>query len=90
LGHYHIPPVPSTLAFVDAAPLDLLMTGRRAVVEIVGYPDGQFRLVSSRVDGPPRHRSITQTGVLMFRDGNEAKDALDLLVDRISTAARHS
>lgn len=85
--HFHRPPVPSTIELVEAAPFERLKTGTRAVVEIVGYPEGQMRLTVSEITGPPRSRQIRQGRFLMFRDANEAKDALDLLVDRVDEAA---
>jgi hypothetical protein len=87
LTHFHRPPVPSTKGLVDKAPIEKLKTGTRAVVEIVAYPDGQFRLSTSRIHGPPGKRSIVQGGFLMFQDADETKDALDLLVDRLTTIA---
>ena len=85
--HFHRPPVPSTGRFIAEAPLERLDTGLRGVVEIVGYPDGQFRLVTSTVDGARGSRRIVQSGVLMFVDADEAKDALDALTDRIAAEA---
>ena len=85
--HFHNPPVESTHRFVQSAPLAKLETGTRAVLEVVAYPDGQFRLVTSVVEGQPGQRTIRQHDVLMFRDANETKDALDLLVDRLDDVA---
>lgn len=86
--HFHRPPVDSTLKLIAEAPMEKLETGTRTVVEIVGYPDGQFRLVTSEISGPAGARQVRQRGVLMFVDGNEAKDALDALVDRLDETAR--
>jgi hypothetical protein len=72
---------------VESAPLAKLETGTRVVVEVVGYPDGQFRIVTSVVEGHAGQRTIRQHDVLMFRDSDEAKDALDLLVDRLGEAS---
>lgn len=85
--HFKRPPVPSTEKLVAEAPLDRLETGVRAVVEIVAYPDGQFRLVTSQVEGGRGSRRIVQAGFLMFIDVDEAKDALDALADRVAAAA---
>lgn len=87
MTHFHRPPVPSTVALVDAAPVETLKTGTRAVVEVVAYPEGQFRLTTSRIHGPAGKRSIVQGGFLMFQDADETKDALDLLVDRLARIA---
>jgi hypothetical protein len=86
--HFRRPPVSSTKRFVADAPLERLETGTRTVVEIVGYPDGHVRLVASMVEGPRNARRIVQGPFLMFLDSNEAKDALDAIVDRVDAAAR--
>ena len=83
--HFKRPPVGSTIGLVDRAPVEKIKTGQRAVVEVVGYPDGQFRLSTSTIVGPPGSRQIKQAETLMFNDADEAKDALDLLLDRIDT-----
>ena len=88
--HFHIPPVASTVRLVNDAPLERLDTGTRTTVEIVGYPKGQFRLVTSVIEGPRSRRTIRQHDFLMFRDADELKDALDLLVDRVSVASATS
>jgi hypothetical protein len=85
--HFRRPPVPSTEKLIREAPVDRLETGLRAVVEIVGYPDGQFRLVTARIEGSKGARRIVQGGFLMFIDVDEAKDALDALADRVAAAA---
>jgi hypothetical protein len=85
--HFHIAPVPSTVALVEQAPIEKVRTGYRAVVEITGYADGQMSLVTSRIEGSRGSRSIVQAGNLMFRDADETKDALDLLADRVSAVA---
>lgn len=87
MTHFRRPPVPSTIALVETAPVERLETGTRAVVEVVAYPDGQCRVTTSRVHGAPGKRSIVQSGFLMFEDADEAKDALDLLVDRLARIA---
>ena len=85
--HFHIPPVQSTLDLVEGAPIELVRTGWKVVVEITGYPDGHFNLALSQVEGGPKARSLRQVAVLPFRDADETKDALDLLIDRVGTVA---
>ncbi len=85
--HYKRPPVPSTERFVAEAPFAKLRTGTQAVVEIVTYPDGQVRLTASSVSGAAGSPRIVQGPFLMFVDADEAKDALDLLVDRLDDEA---
>jgi hypothetical protein len=58
--HFHVPPVSSTVRLVNQAPLEKLETGTRTAVEIIGYPEGQFRLVTSVIEGPRSSRSIRQ------------------------------
>jgi hypothetical protein len=55
--------------------------GLRAVLEVTGYPDGQFAVTTSRIEGPPKNRIIKQVETLMFNDVNEAKDAVDAILD---------
>ena len=86
--HYRRPPSPSTLSLIAGAPLEKLRTGTRAVIEIVGYPDGQMRLTASVISGPPGNRTVKQRPFLMFQDADETKDALDWLVDRVDQVAR--
>jgi hypothetical protein len=86
--HFSRPPVPSTLKLVEDAPFQKLRTGTQAVVEVVAYPDGQVRLTASVVSGKPGTRTIRQGPFLMFVDADEAKDALDALVDRLAEEAR--
>lgn len=88
--HFHRPPFPSTVELVENAPLEHLRTGTRAVIEVVGYPEGQMRVTVSEISGPPRSRQIRQAGFLMFTDVNEAKDALDLLLDRVDSVAQNA
>lgn len=85
--HFHLPPVKSTRQLVTSAPLTKLDTGTRVAVELIAYPDGQLRLVTSSIEGPDSNRTIKQNKSLMFRDSNEIKDALDLLVDFVQDAA---
>jgi hypothetical protein len=63
-----------------------VQTGTRAVLEITAYPGGHVHVVGATVDGPPRSRRITQGPFLMFRDGDEAKDAIDEIIDRLVKA----
>jgi hypothetical protein len=85
--HFRRPPVPSTLKLIEGAPLAKLRTGTQAVVEVVAYPDGQVRITASSVRGRPGARVIKQGPFLMFVDADEAKDALDALVDRLANIA---
>ena len=85
--HFRRPPVPSTVKLVEQAPLTRLRTGTQAVLEIVAYPDGQVRITASSVTGKPGARLIRQGPFLMFEDADEAKDALDALVDRLAAVA---
>jgi hypothetical protein len=86
--HFRRPPVASTVRLVEGAPLARLESGTRAAVEIVGYPDGQMRLVTSTIHGSSGNRHIVRSDFLMFVDADEAKDALDALVDRVARVSR--
>jgi hypothetical protein len=85
--HFKVPPLPKTVEFIEGAPVEKVETGLRAVVEIVAYQGGHFRLSSGRIEGSARSRVISQAGTLMFRDADETKDALDAIVDRLGAAA---
>ena len=61
--------------------------GLRATIEVIASPGGHVRISSSRVSGKPRNRTIVQVGEpLMFNDIDEAKDAIDLILDRLAEA----
>lgn len=86
--HRHRPPAESTHRLVAAAPFTPTEKGLQAAIEVIAYPRSHVQVVVSRVSGPPGHRKITQaTEPLMFNDMQEAKDAVDLILDRLASEA---
>ena len=82
--HWHREPATSTRRFADAAVFCPTGKGLRAVIEVIAYPAGHVGVVSSTVSGAPGSRTIVQTREpLMFNDMDEAKDAVDLILDRL-------
>jgi hypothetical protein len=54
-------------------------------LEVTAYPAGHVEVASSVVSGSPRSRTIRRaTDPLMFNDIDEAKDAVDLILDRLA------
>jgi hypothetical protein len=87
MRHRHREPAPATRRFVTDAPLESTPKGK-VVIEITAYPAGHVALALSKVSGSARSRTIRQHGEgLMFNDANEAKDAIDAIVDRLSAEA---
>jgi hypothetical protein len=87
--HWHREPAPATKAFADAAPFARTRKGLQAAIEVIAYPAGHVQVVASRISGVPGKRSIVQAGEpLMFNDIEEAKDAVDLILDRLNTEAQ--
>jgi hypothetical protein len=62
--------------------------GLRAAIEVIASPGGHVRVSSSRISGKPRNRTIVQVGEpLMFQNIDEAKDGIDLILDRLAEEA---
>jgi hypothetical protein len=77
-----------TVTFVDTAHFDETPKGLKATLEITAYPAGHVGVAVSRISGAPRSRSIVQVGEpLMFNDIDEAKDAVDGILDRLDSEA---
>ena len=87
--HWHKEPPPSTHVFVEAVPLHPTPKGIKAVLEMTAYAEGtKIHVVASTVEGPNHHRAIRQVVPLMFNDLDEAKDAIDLIVDHLEHVAK--
>lgn len=86
--HWHREPAPATKAFADAAPFARTRKGLQAAIEVIAYPAGHVQVVASRISGAPGKRSIVQVEPLMFNDIEEAKDAVDLILDRLIAEAQ--
>ena len=85
--HWDREPVESTREFVETAIFTPTPKGLQAAIEVIAYPDGHAQVVTSRISGPSGKRTIVQGKPLMFRNVEEAKDAVDLILDRLSDAA---
>jgi hypothetical protein len=86
MRHWHKEPAPATSRFVKEALLRKTRRGLKAVLEIKAYPGGHVTV--SVISGRPRSRTILQRGEgLMFNDGDEAKDAVHEVIDRVVGAA---
>ncbi len=89
--HWHKEPADSTHRYVAAAPFAPTEKGLQAAIEIIAYPKDHVQVVVSRITGKPGNRKITQTPYpLMFNDIEEAKDAIDLILDRLADEARRA
>ena len=85
--HWHKQPPTSTFSFVEDALLQPTGKGLRATLEITAYPPGHVEVRVAEVDGKVRPRQIRGHSTLMFNDIDEAKDAVDLLIDRVASEA---
>ena len=89
--HWHKEPADSTRRYVAAAPFIPTQKGLQAAIEVIAYPKDHVQLVVSQITGKPGNRKITQTlEPLMFNDIEEAKDAIDLILDRLASEARRA
>jgi hypothetical protein len=87
MRHWHREPAPSTECFIEAAAVQRTGRGVQIAVEVIVYPDGKVQVAVSKITGRPGQRTIHQTDSLMFNDINEAKDAVDGLLDRADREA---
>jgi hypothetical protein len=84
--HWHREPARATNEFVSAAPFVRTKKGLQVAIEVIAYPAGHVQVVASRISGAPGKRSIVQAAEpLMFNNIEEAKDAVDLILDRLNT-----
>ena len=85
--HWHKQPPMSTHRFVEDALLQPTGKGLRATLEITAYPPGHVAVRVAEVDGTVRPRQMRGHSELMFNNADEAKDAVDLLIDRVASEA---
>ena len=85
--HWHKQPALSTHSFVEDALLQPTGKGHKATLEITAYPRGHVEVRVDEVDNKVRPRQIREHSNLMFNDIDEAKDAVDLLMDRVASEA---
>ena len=85
--HWHSELDKSVHRFAEGATIAPIMEGHLTVIEVEAFPDGVVRVVSSRVTPNEGIREIWQESALMFHDIDEAKDAVDLILDRLAEEA---
>lgn len=88
--HWHSELDKSVHRFAEGATIAPVMEGLRTVVEVEAFPEGEVRVVSSRITPNKGIREIWQDSALMFHDIDEAKDAVDLILDRLGEEAAKS
>jgi hypothetical protein len=89
--HWHKEAAPSTPVFVGNTPLLPTPKGLKVVIEVTSYHQGaKVAVATSIVEGNNQSRTIRQHESLMFNDINEAKDAVDALLDRVEYEAKNS
>lgn len=82
--HWHREPAESTQRFARSAVFTPTEKGLQSAIEVIAYPGGHVQVAYSRISGSPGRRTIVQAGnPLMFNDVDEAKDAIDLILDRL-------
>jgi hypothetical protein len=81
--HWHRPLAPSTDRFVNEAHFWDTRTGRKLAIEVTAYAPGHVAVSTSVIDESIRPRAVGQSQTLMFNDPDEAKDAIDALIDRL-------
>ena len=88
--HWHLEPAESTRRLAAAAPITPTEKGLQLAIEVIAYPDRQVQVATSQISGRPGKRTIVQAGnrSLMFNAIREAKDAVDLILDRLDEAAQ--
>ena len=80
-------PVDSTRSLIANTPFTPTEKGLQAAIEVIAYPAGHVQVAASRITGAPGKRTIVQAESLPFRNIEEAKDAVDLILDRLSDEA---
>ena len=87
--HWRKEPAPSTLVFVQNTPLLPTPKGLKVVIEVTAYHEGaKVAVTTSIIEGNNQNRTIRQHESLMFNDIDEAKDAVDALLDRVEREAK--
>jgi hypothetical protein len=85
--HWHSELDESVLRFAEGATFTATMDGLQAAIEVSAYPGGVISVVSSRITPNKGKREIWPETALMFNDIDEAKDAVDLILDRLAQEA---
>jgi hypothetical protein len=85
--HWHSELDKSVHRFAEGATIAPMMEGHLTVLEVEAFPDGVVRVVSSRITPNKGIREVWQETALMFHDIDEAKDAVELILDRLAEEA---
>ncbi len=88
LRHWHSEPDESTKRFVGGATFTQALEELNTVLEVNAYAGGTFRVVSATITPREGKREVVQQSALMFHDVDEAKHAIDLILDRLAEEAR--
>jgi hypothetical protein len=85
--HWHSEPDESVRRFAEGATFVPNMEALQTALEVVVFEGGAVSLSSSRIVPNQGKREIWQETALMFHDIDEAKDAVDLILDRLAEEA---
>jgi hypothetical protein len=85
--HWHSEPDKTTQRFAQKATFRRTMGDLQAAIEVTAHEDGAVSVVSSEIVPVSGTRTIVQESALMFHDMDEAKDAVDLIPDRLAGEA---
>jgi hypothetical protein len=72
--------------FAQKATFKRTREGLQAASEVIVFPEG-VRVVSSEMVPGSGTRTVVQDTALLFADMNEAKDAVDMILDRPAVEA---
>jgi SMI1/KNR4 family protein SUKH-1 len=84
--HWHSEPDKTTRRFAEGATFKRTTEGLQAALEVSVFPEG-VSVVSANIIPVSGTRTIVQDTALMFADIDEAKDAIDLILDRLADEA---
>ena len=85
--HGQSEPDQSVHRFAGGATFRRNMGDLEATIEVVAHEDGVVSVASSEIVPISGTRTIVQRSALMFHDMDEAKDAIDLILDRLRAEA---
>ena len=85
--HWHSEPDKTVRRFAQKATFRRTMGDLQAAIEVTAHEDGSVSVVSSEIVPISGTRTIVQESALMFDAMDEAKDAVDLILDRLAGEA---
>jgi hypothetical protein len=85
--HWHSEPDESVRRFAEGATFTPGIEGLQTALEVVVFESGVVSVSSSKIVPNEGKREIWQESALMFNDIDEAKDAVDLILDRLAREA---